>query len=43
MVWVGRELRDHPVPTLLPWTGQAALSSVQPGLVLINYLWTLSR
>ena len=21
MAWVGRKLKDHPVPTLLPWAG----------------------
>jgi len=37
MVWVGRDLIDRPVPTLLLWAGhlsldQVAQSPVQPGL-----------
>jgi len=38
MVWVGRDLKAHLVPTPLPWAGtsptraQVAQSSIQPGL-----------
>ena len=37
VVWVGRELKDHLVPTPLPWAGtlpldQAAQSPIRPGL-----------
>ena len=37
MVWVGRDLKDHLVPTPLPWAGTpstrpGAQSPIQPGL-----------
>jgi len=35
MAWVGRELKDHPVPTSLQWAlppDPAAQGPIQPGL-----------
>jgi len=37
MVWIGRDLLDHLIPTPLPWAGtlppdQGAQSPIQPGL-----------
>jgi len=40
MVWVGRDLKDHLVPTPLPWAGAP---STRPGCSELhsNWPWTL--
>jgi len=36
MVWVGRDLIDHPVPTPLPWAGTP---STRPGYSELHPTW----
>jgi len=36
MVWVRRDLKDHPVPTPLPWAGT---SSIRPGCSKPHPTW----
>ena len=40
MVWVGRNLKDHLVPTPLPWTGT---SSTRPGCSEPHPTWPVRR
>jgi len=47
MVWVGKDLKDHPVPTPLPWQGhlpldQVAQSPVQPRWSILRNTWERS-
>jgi len=36
MVWIGRDLKDHLVPTLLPWAGTP---STRPGCSDLHPTW----